>query len=159
MKIISEVDRAAKKVMLRGVLAGGIIFIVAGIALLAVWGVAYAIDGSYDRAAIIISFAPILIGLCILVLYLRDIYSSDGKTDYDEFEFGKTMYSVRSVRHGRVYKTADVEYKNILKVKRRGQYLLVRVRGGTNIISRAALGEYEKILLSDIAVCTHAAGQ
>lgn len=68
MTCVTRIDRETQKVISRSVLSCAIVALCIGVALLALWGIVYAIDRSFDVELIIISCAPICFAVVVYIL-------------------------------------------------------------------------------------------
>ena len=100
MTCVTRIDREAQKVISRSVLSCAIVALCIGVALLALWGIVYAIDRSFDVELIIISCAPICFAVVVYILYLRLLSQADGSNSFNVYDFGKTTFSVKATRRG-----------------------------------------------------------
>lgn len=156
MTCVTRIDREAQKVISRSVLSCAIVALCIGVALLALWGIVYAIDRSFDVELIIISCAPICFAVVVYILYLRLLSQADGSNSFNVYDFGKTTFSVKATRRGAFAGALDLEYSQIKKVKTSKNYLLLHVRKlGAFVVDRRELGDYEKVLRADISACAN----
>lgn len=154
MTCITRLDKSAKKVLSRGILAFAIVAVVLGVVLLSLWGVVSSIDGYCDWELFVVALAPVPCSVLLFGAYSRQVNGADGTLSYNEYDFGKVMFTVKATRRGAFAGTMDIEYSSVKKLKERGGYLLIYVRRmGAFIVDIAELGIYKAQLIADIKAC------
>ena len=142
MRVVTKMVREAQKVISRSLFNCVITAFVLTAVLLILWLLTYLIGEEVNASLIVISCAPALFGVLILIYYLRLLKKADGEVSCNEYDFGERTVKVKATRNGKFTGSAELDYADIRKVKRRRKFLLLFAKGmGAFLVDMNELGE------------------
>lgn len=142
MRVVTKMDRQAQKVISRSLFSCVVTAFCLTVLLLMLWLLTYLIDGEINAEYIVISCAPALFGVLILIYYLRLLKKADGELSQNEYDFGERTMKVTATRKGKFTGATELDYADIRKVKRRKNFLLLYAKGmGAFLVDMNELGE------------------
>ena len=143
MRIVTKMDREAQKIISRSLFSCIITAFVLTAVLLFLWLIVFLIgEEEINASLIVISCAPALIGVLILIYYRHLLKKADGELSRNEYDFGERTVKVTAIRKGSFTGSAELDYADIRKVKRRKKFLLLYVKGmGAFLVDMNELGE------------------
>ena len=142
MRVITKMDREAQKIISRSLFSCIVTAFVLTAVLLLLWLITYLIERSVNAELIVISCAPALFGVLILIYYLHLLKKADGETSRNEYDFGERTVKVTAIRKGSFTGSTELDYANVRKVKRRNKFLLLYAKGmGAFLVDMNELGE------------------
>ena len=142
MRVVTKMDREAQKIISRSLFSCVITAFSLTVLLLLLWLLVYIIEDEVNTELIVISCAPALFGVLILIYYLHLLKKADGELSRNEYDFGERTLKVTAIRKGSFAGSAEVDYANIRKIKRRKKFLLLFAKGmGAFLVDMEELGE------------------
>ena len=142
MRVVTKMDREAQKVISQSLFTCIITAFVLTAVLLLLWLLTYLIEDEVKVQLIVISCAPALFGVLILIYYRHLLKKADREDSYNEYDFGERTVRVRATRNGKFTGSAELDYADIRKVKRRRKFLLLYAKGmGAFLVDMQELGE------------------
>lgn len=142
MRIVTKMDREAQKIVSRSLFSCVVTAFSLTVLLFLLWIISYLLNGEVNAELIIISCAPALFGVLILVYYIRLLKRADGELSRNEYDFGERTVKVTAIRNGSFAGSAELDYADIRKVKRCKKFLLLYAKGmGAFLVDINELGD------------------
>ena len=142
MRAVTKMDGEAQKIISRSLFSCIVTAFSLTLVLLLFWVIRYLILKELEAELIVISCAPALFGVLILIYYLRLLKKADGELSRNEYDFGERTVKVTAIRNGSFAGSAEFDYAEIRKIKRRKKFLLFYVKGmGAFLVDMEELGE------------------
>ncbi len=142
MRIVTKMDREAQKIVSRSLFSCVVTAFSLTVLLFLLWIISYLLNGEVNAELIIISCAPALFGVLILVYYIRLLKRADGELSRNEYDFGERTVKVTAIRNGSFAGSVELDYADIRKVKRCKKFLLLYAKGmGAFLVDINELGD------------------